>query len=262
MSVFELVVPGTWLDYEDRDWAWEVGGLLDNLQSHFFDANLALDLFARSQQSRVARSMSRDMWKRDIQLRREIRIVIEQEREQQGLSTSEDWEELHHQTEVRFKHEKWKGGVMPREFEHRIPFMYAQAFLYALDGFDKFLGVLAKTEGVPKEIGTFHLKMADLFPDLRGVRNSTQHLEDRFRYLGAYGKPLVLQPIDNQMVKAPAGALILNSLNGSKYGSTMADGHYGEVDVSPESMTALQGLLNDVLRLFCWRGPRQHRPNV
>jgi len=43
------------------------------------------------------------------------------------------------------------------------------------------------------------------------------------------------------MVSAPnGGLLILNSLNGAKYGSTMADGHYGEVDVSPESMERLQ----------------------
>ena len=53
MYIFEFVVPGTWLDYEDRDWSWKVGGLLDNLQSQFFEANLALNLFSSSQQART-----------------------------------------------------------------------------------------------------------------------------------------------------------------------------------------------------------------
>jgi len=49
------------------------------------------------------------------------------------------------------------------------------------------------------------------------------------------------------MIHAPGGVLALNNLNGSRYGSTMNDGHYGEVDVSPESMEKLRCILGDVL---------------
>ena len=45
MFVFEVIVPGTWLDYEDREWAWKIQNQLDSLQSRFFEANLALNLF-------------------------------------------------------------------------------------------------------------------------------------------------------------------------------------------------------------------------
>ena len=55
---------------------------------------------------------------------------------------------------------------------------------------------------------------------------------------------------------------MLNCLNGSSYGSTMSDGHYGEVDVSPESMIKLQEILQAVLQAFKWKGPRQHMPSA
>lgn len=260
MFVFELVVPGTWLDYEDRDWSSKVEDLLRNLQSQFFESNLALNLFVRSQQSRSSPSISRDKWEQDTQLRREIQQAVELERG--GLNTHESWEEIRFETDVRFKREQWARGSVPREFEHNTSFLYARAFLYALDGFDKFLGVLSKTENTPVVVAELYKKMATEFPNLRGVRNSAQHLEDRARFLGQGGKPLDLKPVDQGGVNAPRGALILNNLNGLKYGSTMADGHYGEVDVSPESMSSLQGLLSEVLNSFNWKGPKQHAPNA
>lgn len=96
------------------------------------------------------------------------------------------------------------------------------------------------------------------------MRNTAQHLEDRSRGLGSgkSPKPLDLKPIDNNFISAPGGVLVLNSLNGSKYGSTMADGHYGEVDVSPESMSHLQEILNNILGSFKWHGSKQHKPSV
>ena len=159
---------------------------------------------------------------------------------------------------------QWSEGRVPREFEHNLPFIYARAFLYALDAFDKFLGVLSREVNVPTQLRTFHSQVAEAFPDLRRVRNTAQHLEDRARGLGAgrNPQPLELKPVNNALIAAPSGALVLNCLNGSKYGSTMADGHYGEVDVSPESMAQLQKILQSVLQSFTWRGPMQHAPSA
>jgi hypothetical protein len=167
------------------------------------------------------------------------------------------------ETEKRFHREKWSSGQMPQMFERQKPFIYARAFLYALDGFDKFLTVLSKEPGVPDKLIQLSDQVGDAFPDLRMVRNSAQHMEDRARGLGAgkNPKPLDLKPVDNGMVRAPEGALILNCLNGSKYGCTMADGHYGEVEVSPASMETLQQILGSVHACFKWKGPASFRPN-
>jgi hypothetical protein len=262
MLVFEIVTPGTWLDYDDRDWSWKIQNQLRSLQSQLFEANVALNLFANAQSIRPSFA-DRENWERDSQRRSEIQRAIEQERG--GFQSRDNLDEIHFEAEVRYKREKWSNGGVPREFEHNLPFIYARAFLYALDTFDKFLGVLAKEPNVPAEVTTYHEKVAEAFPHLRGVRNTAQHLEDRARGLGAGRNPqrLDLKPIDNGLISAPGGrVLALNCLNGSRYGSTMSDGHYGEVDISPESMQHMQQILEGVLLSFKWRGSKQHAPNV
>nr|QJS05840.1 hypothetical protein [Psychrobacter sp.] len=264
MFVFEIIIPGTGLDSEDREWAWKIERQLDSLQSQFFEANLALNLFISEQTSR-SHSFSKDTWDADSKRRREIREVLEKELLEQGKSYWEIDDEISLKADIIFKREKWEQGNIPREFKHNLVFLYARAFLYALDAFDKFLGVLAKEDNVPEVITELHKKISSTFPDLRGVRNTTQHLEDRSRRLGAgrNPKPLDLKPINNGFINAPnGGALVLNSLIGSKYGSTMADGHYGEIDVSPESMSHLQEILNSVLNSFKWSGSKQHKPSA
>ncbi|WP_151676389.1 hypothetical protein [Acinetobacter soli] len=264
MFIFEIIIPGTWLDYEDREWAWKIERQLDSLQSQFFEANLALNLFISAQSSRAS-SYSKDAWEADSKRRQEISQILEEEYTKQGKSYWDNYHEIYLETEIILKREKWQQGIIPREFEHNIVFIYARAFLYALDAFDKFLGVLSREENVPEVISELHKKISDIFPDLRGVRNTAQHLEDRSRGLGAgrNPKPLDLKPIENNFISAPnGGALVLNSLNGSRYGSTMADGHYGEVDISPESMSHLQEILNNILGSFKWHGSKQHKPSV
>lgn len=259
MFVFELVIPGTWLEHEDRDWSWRIESQIRSLTSQFFEANLALNLFARAML--IERSdFDREARDRDAQRRSEISKAVEAEL---GGWRAADWEAVHLEAEIRFKREKWASGRLPREFEHHEPFLYARAFLYALDTFDKILGVLAREPGVPPEVAHWHAQVGANFPHLRGVRNTAQHIEDRGRGLGAGRdpKPLDLKPIDNELIKAPNGALVLNCLNGTRYGSTMADGHYGEIDVSPQSMEQLRKILSGVLQSFSWTGSKQHLPN-
>lgn len=260
MFVFEIVFPGTWLDYEDRDWTWEVEGILRNLESQFFEANSALNLFVGAQAARPSFAGS-DEWARDSQRRSEIISTLMRERTDSFCL--ENWEEIHFEAEVLFKREKWSNGNVPREFDYKLPFIYARTFLYALDYFEKHLRILEKETNVPAQISSLCAQMKEDFPDLTGVRDTSHHLEDRSRGLDRYGQPLDLKPVLNGAIHAPGGGvLILSSLNGTRYGSTMADGHFGEVDVSPESMMRLQRILEGVLQSFRWRGPKRHAPSA
>lgn len=262
MFIFEIITPGTLLDYDDRDWSRRVENLLRQLKSQFFEANAALNLFVNAQSIRPSFA-DQGNWERDAQRRSEIRKAIEQERG--DLGSPDLWDEIGFETEVRFKREKWSNGGIPQDFEHNRPFIYARAFLYALDAFDKFLGVLSKEPNVPEQVAMFYEQVTAEFPHLRSVRNTAQHLEDRARGLGAgrNPQPINLKPITNNLINAPGGGvLILNCLNGSRYGATMSNGHYGEVDVSPESMQRLQEILQGVLQSFRWRGSKQHAPSA
>lgn len=258
MYIFEITIPGVWLDYEDRDWCWKIEGLLRHLESQFFEANTALNLFATHRISFPERD--RSQWEAEMHRRSEIRQQVEKE-------IGGNWEQreaVDFETEKIFKHESWHKGNTPRALEDPKPFIFARAFLYALDSFDKFLSVLSKETGVPQQIEQLSAQVEEAFPHLRKVRNSAQHLEDRARGLGAgrTPKPLDLKPVVTGMISAPnGGLLILNSLNGSRYGCTMADGHYGEVDVSPESMQKLQQIIEKAFACFKWKGAKRHLPN-
>lgn len=261
MYIFEITKPGTWLDFDDRKWAWEIEGILRSLEGQFYEANLALNMFLNA--IAIDRSgHSREQWEADSRRKAEIQKEIESKFE--NPYDHNNWDEIHLQTEIQFKREQWQSGRIPREFEHNQAFMHARAFLYALDSFDKFLNVLKASPNSPKEIVQLHRRLGDSFPDLRGVRNTSQHMEDRSRGLGAgkKPKPLELKPIDNQMIKADNGALALNCLNGTKYGNTMSDGHYGEVDISPESMASLCKIFQETLDAFQWKGPKSHLPGI
>lgn len=261
MYIFEITKPGTWLATDDREWSWEIEGILRNLEGQFYEANLALNMFLHTI-TRDRSHSSSEQWETDANRKAEIRREIESkygEPYAQG-----DWDEVQFHTEVAFKREQWQAGRMPREFEHNQAFMHARSFLYALDLFDKFLNVLVSQPGVPEVISVVYEKFGASFSDLRQVRNTAQHMEDRSRGLGAgrNPKPLDLKPIDNQMIKSDGGALVLNCLNGTKYGNTMADGHFGEVDVSPESMEALRSIFQEILDSFEWKGPKSHLPSI
>ncbi|MHC8395970.1 hypothetical protein ACYZT8_20380 [Pseudomonas sp. LB3P93] len=251
MLVFEIVVPGIRLDYEDFDWTLKIDPLLYGLQRQFLDANVALNLFAQAEQQ-VAALYTPEARKQGSHRRNEIlQEAIQAAMPQIGFNGNVDYMNIVLEADIRFKHERWSAGRPPSAFAQAAQLIYAKAFLFALDGFDKYLGVLSKTEGVPGEIAKIHEQIVEFFPDLRGVRNSAHHMEDRVRALGPGEKPLKLQP---------SNALVLDNLGGSRYGSTMGDGHFGEVDVSVESLSALQGILNDVHGAFKWVGPKQHLP--
>lgn len=262
MYIFEVTTPGTWLDYPDREWAWKIQGLLQNLQAQFYEANTALNLFEQTQVE-TSSHFTREQWQADSDRRSQIRRELEAEL---GFDhSSQSWDRISRETEVRFKREKWGNGHIPRELERNEISIFARAFVYAIDGFDKFLSVLAAEPGVPSKFAELAERIESMFPDLRGVRNTAQHLEDRSRGLGAgrNPKPMTLQPVENQLIGAPGGGvLVLNSLNGNKFGCTKSDGHYGEVEISPQALQLLSALLHEVLQSFQWKGPVQHAPSA
>lgn len=260
VHIFEITTPGTWLDYPDAEWVSRISVLLRQLQEHFYEANAALNLFEEAGALQAPR-FDRERWQADANRRSEIRDQVESELGR--ASTPESWDRISYETEVRFKREHWSQGHVPAELERHVVPILARAFLYALDGFERLLSVLAKEQNVPPRVAELAREIAVLFPDLRGVRNTTQHLEDRARGLGA-GKnsaPMQLQPVDCPAISAPSGGvLLLNILNGNRFGCTMSDGRYGEVEVSHMSLHGLQRILQETLQCFAWRGPRQHAP--
>jgi hypothetical protein len=255
--VFEIETPGSFIESDNRQWSWETANQLGLLTRKFFGANSALNLFEEACAPRT--HLSREEWERAAGRGAEIRAELERALDFSALFAQRA--AIDREVDLRFKRERWASGHKPREFEHGRPFIYAREFLYSLDVFDRVLAALAKANPAMQHLTDGTIRMRAAFPTLRGVRNSGQHIDERSLGLGPGGAPLNLQPINAGGIHAPGGALVMDNLNGSRFGCTMADGHFGEVDVSRESMLRLQQILQDVLKDFRWTGRPRHQPD-
>ncbi|WP_162890637.1 hypothetical protein [Salinibacter ruber] len=259
MFIVELTYPGTWLDYEDDEWSWEMRKLVQMLENPLTEACLALALFEQ-QRAKPRDKPDREQWEEDSNRRREIEKELEAELNVDPFDP-EARQELYSSVERELKREKWESGELPKQYSHRLIFMHAKSFLFAVDRIEKILGAIAEKDGVPDEVVEAKDAFEDIFPDLRGVRNTVAHIEDRGRGLDHRKEDLDLKPVQNRLVNAPGGgALILESLNGNEFGSTMSDGHYGEVEISLENIVKVCECIQNVIDALEWRGPQMHYP--
>lgn len=160
-----------------------------------------------------------------------------------------------HAIELEMRRRRWESGKMPREYESRLPFMYAHAYVYALDSFQKILEVLVREPGVPPAASEALEKFKTAFPVIRGIRDSAHHIEDRGRGVNRHGIPLELKPLHGGMVHAPAGAvLLLSNLRGNNLGYTVDDGSHREIAVSYENTAAVAEIFQSVIDAFQWKG--------
>lgn len=264
MYVYELVQPGCWLEGFDEDEVKrDVEALLRLLSNCVDDAALALSLFEGSQASVFDSPEDRmGTWEEDRERERAIEIRLEQ-----GLPSNIDFEarframdQIRETAKQEAKRQKWQEGQIPDGYRHRLPFLHAKTCVYALDTLQKAMRLLADTPGVPAAIPETLRDFQTAFPDLVHVRDSSHHAEDRVQ-----GKKrserIEPKPLTNGAVHAPSGGvLIVDMLNGRRYGGTLADGAYGEVEISPETVAIAQGCVQRVLNAFAWTGPAMHMP--
>ncbi|MCP3883166.1 MAG: hypothetical protein GY701_32920 [Sulfitobacter sp.] len=268
--IAELTWPGSWLDFPDQDAAFELQSLLHMLTVGLADASLALLLF----QSARARDTERHRARFDDRqgsgdrdeawdAKRQIEDQLLSAADAQGLNTEEQWhlrEKIRVEAEILWKRRKWSGGHLPSGLLDREATMHARSFVYSIDGVWKLLGVIDKSP-VPNEAGKAKDELKLHLPHLIGVRDTAHHQEDRARGLDRKGKPLNRPPIDNSLVQAPEGGVImLDSLNGDRYTCTLNDGSLGEVPVNGETLRAVQTAAQQTVGSMQWTGSPMHFP--
>ncbi|MEI9825510.1 hypothetical protein V5027_00185 [Enterobacter bugandensis] len=255
MYVCELIKPGSFICHENREYSRKFENLIGYLESSFYEANVSLNSFT-DECNKIFNSNGKtyDDALAEMQRRKELAVII---RGELGLGLYDD---VSFEVESRLKREKWDQGIVPTSHENCLSFIFAKSFLYTLDSIDKFIKIISEEHDSPEKIKEIHVRLNTSLPHLRGVRNSTQHLEDRARRIGAKGKKLDPKGVSNGSYKAPPGALFLSNLNGCSFGTTMADGHYGEVDVSIETLLIVRDIVQDVIYSFQWEGHRELLP--
>jgi hypothetical protein len=78
--------------------------------------------------------------------------------------------------------------------------------------------------------------------DIREIRNSLQHIEERAQPKGSSGR-------------MPGPILVLGSLNERRFGITSGDGRYLEVEIVESTLQRVRRALSDVIWSFEWIGP-------
>jgi len=252
--VFELTYPGVWLEDPDRDWAWDVQTLVDQLESLIADAALALSLFEQALRDLLEPSGSNQPGADADHWQEAWREAVE--RGELDPSSAVAVYEWALETERTGRREMWRAGHLPKSYRHRLPFIHARSYLFTMDRLERHVGVLASMSRMPQAVVDAPQALRNLMPQLRGVRNSVAHVEDRIRGLGRDGRPLDLKPMENRLVSAPGGVLAIENL----FGSTMADGSYGEVEVSAAALQQVAALVQQIIDAFEWTGPVRHEP--
>lgn len=253
MHQFAIAFPGTWLAYPDRGQAWKIQILLGLLERQFGDAVLALNLFEREQER--LRATIRAPHQEDDASRLAAQLEEQYVQELGEVVFYQNYWVIQQQIEAEVRRQMWRQGQIPQEYLNRLPFLYAHAFLYALDSFGKILAVtVAEIPNPPPAIIDSEQRFQREFPGLKGVRDSAHHIEDRGRGVDRRGKPLQLKPIDTRIIKAPGGALMLSNLTGDKLGYTAEDGTLAEVSIDGGRTGVLAEIFRAVIAAFPWHG--------
>lgn len=263
MHVYELTVPGTWLTGLAEDDRRDAESLLRLMTSSIEDAALALTLF---DSTKALGATDGDATMAQWEQERSEEAAVRRELEQ-GLPADLTPEarfhaerELYDLARLEAKRRRWAAGQLPDSYKHRMPFLHAKSFVYAMDMIERSLSQLMRLSSIP-DLTAIQKSWADAFPDLVHVRDSAHHAEDRVRGK-RYDKPLPNKPVMNDAVHAPhGGVLIVDMLNENRYGGTLGDGSYGEVDLSVDSLRIAGQVVQAVLSAFTWTGPTDHRPS-
>lgn len=256
VHVFEISFPGTFLDHADRDWIARIQTFLRLLEDQFTDAVVALNLF-ETEQARLLDELHARGQKETDKEEEPFRHTLEQNiLEEVGEEKFfRMYPVILHFIELEMRRQSRESGQMPHEYQRRLLWIYAHAYVYALDSFHKVLENLTKERDRPNTIEKELTKFRAAFPHLKGIRDSAHHLEDRGLGRDRRGNPLKLEPIDNGIVRAPGGGvLLLSVLEGNRLWYTLEDGSHGELAISHDNIAIAAEVFQSVINAFRWKG--------
>ena len=264
--IVEVRHRGFTLEGLPSDTAHAVMGLCSLMSSRLIEAALAIDLYEDATRQ-VAALLSVEMEERHAREDAERELVREREAELglgemrvPGLAWTPEVRrqegEIREQAEREVLHAKWHKGAIPQDYIKRGPFLHARSFVSSVAQIERVLRELKclSLGDADAEIAAAHTEMTAAIPGLKKVRDSSEHAATRVQGKRKYDKRLDLQPVDNNMIHAPHGnVLIVESLHGNRFGGTIEDGSYADVEVSDATLEAARAAIQRALDALPWR---------
>ena len=230
----------------------EIQSLVYGMESALVEAAVALERYEREKASQAFMPhgpKTPEQWEaaREKTREEESRIAHQLDLDSASVEPVERYRAVH-------------AEKMYREMYARAPlWLYAKAFLLALDRIEKLLGTLGTvcaddalddpTEKVRAARDHFNARI----PRLRAVRDSTAHSEERARRRSK-GKPIALKPISEGVFANPGGNIFVHeAIVGDNFGSTLQSGEYGEVAVTAETLEAAREAVQLAIDGLPWK---------
>jgi len=245
--VAELILPGTRILLDDKDAAHIIKILIGLLRSELAGVAISLNAYVQSVQCLMGPPEPRDV-ERDQQ---DYNDLIEK-----LSAVGDDGSKAIGILEVHKRNLKirdWDAGITPQEYKQEAPHIFAKSFVNSMDMIMKLLKKLQKqvqSRIVDSQVSTYETA----FPDLKDVRDSAAHLEDRGLGKDINDNDIELKPISNNMFQVSGGFLILSNLNNDRLEFTKNDGELGGVNISPESLYLARDCIQEVISNFKWEG--------
>lgn len=146
---------------------------------------------------------------------------------------------------------------LPREVVALIPSMYARNFLYSIDTIGCLLRVLVDDPRIStykEDLEKINEQLEKDFENYREMRNTAHHIEDRFRALQGQWKKTSIQVQPSQIGAMHSTGITLGHFNGTTYSTLLNDGSHGHIDLTVDSVTKLQAIVQRIFDVFPWYG--------
>ena len=262
MKIFEILVPGIWIDLEDKDVAFRLQNYINGIHSKFNEAVMLLSLFEQSQataKSQFDESSTADPVREvdntassdadDLATR-----MIESPEKSDEIFRNWSMEQI----AKRRKH--WESGAVPLEYSRSLPFAYARAFLYSVWTIGKLFDQVSTCDGLPENVLPVAKNFHSALPSLKGLRDSSAHIDERLDGR-ARGKKIRTKSINNRLAQIPEGSFVFSeNLFGNKFIGTVATGELAELAITGETLVHVQRCFQDLLDSFSWTGVGRLHP--
>lgn len=198
--------------------------IFQTLERSLNEAALALSFFEDSlplawelPSAEVRDRMRKERIRRTHEIERELKIHHNFNENDFSDARFQQGAQIRDEASLLFNRERWSRGEMPDSYRQLIPHMYARSFLYAMDRISKVLSTISRELRRAKKSWTFLRddeklqldndicsleKIYEAFlaalPDLRGVRNSSAHIEDRLQFRREHDREINLAKGDQQ----------------------------------------------------------------
>ena len=231
MKIFNLKHPSHLIQFgdEDRQKNYELNNLISMIEGDLIEASLAVNFFDEEYLSGKHTTLQYNL-------------------EMKKVSHASDGEEKMKAYE--------EMSVDPQSFIHskRVLFMYAKIFLYNLDSIYKNLNVIENIDGLPQGVYNTINEFRSHFSTLHEVRNSLQHMEDRVRLKGPRNSPINPKLLQTNDLSILSGTTFISShLSDNKFIALLANGEYGEIEISTKTLTEASTMLQYLINELKWR---------